>query len=83
MGPSPDMVVWALAAVAVQAIGTVTLWLRLRSNERCERDRWRHLVTAARELPPGSQLEERFSEGGGLAITTGSSGSGGDPRVGA
>ena len=70
MEPNPDPGAWMLAAVAMQALGALTLRLRLRSRERCERERREHLLTAARELPPGSEMHERFGDGASLIVRT-------------
>ena len=68
MEPGPDVAAWVLAAVVVQVVGTLTLWLRLRSGERCERERREHLLAAAHELPPGSEMLERFRDGASLVV---------------
>jgi len=70
MEPSLDVAAWAFAAVAAQAAGTLALWLRLRGRERCEREHREHLLAAARELPPGSELRERFGDGASLVVRT-------------
>ena len=70
MEPNPDPSAWMLAAVAMQTLGTLTLRLRLRSRERSERERREHLLAAARELPPGSAMHERFDDGASLVVIT-------------
>lgn len=68
MEPSPGMAAWMFGAVVVQAVGTLALWVRLRGRERCERERREHLLAAARELPPGSEMHERFEDGASLVV---------------
>ena len=68
MEPNPDMAAWMLAAAMVQAVGALALWLRLRGRERCERERREHLLAAARELPPGGEIHERFGDGASLLV---------------
>ena len=68
MQPTPDALVWALTDVAVATTGTLALWLWLRGQERRERERREHLVSAARELPSGSEVQEQFGDGGSLVV---------------
>lgn len=71
MGLSPGTAVCLLGAGMAQVVTAVTVWLRQRGRERLERGRLDHLVTAARELPPGARLRERFADGGSLAVAVG------------
>lgn len=69
MGASRDVLVWAVSGAVPPAIGVLTLWLRYRER----RGRAERLVHAARELPPGSEVAERFGDGGSLYVRTGTS----------
>jgi hypothetical protein len=68
---STDVAAWAAAGVAMQGIRALTLALQLRCQERHDRERREHLVVAARELPSGSEVMERFGDGGSLFVKTG------------
>jgi len=73
MKTSPGMVC-VLATGVMQVFATVTVALRLRARERSERGRLSHLVAAARELPLGGEIRERFADGGSLVITSSAEG---------
>lgn len=81
MGASWDVLAWAAsgAGAAPPVIGVLTLWLRYRER----RDRAERLLHAARELPPGSEVAERFGDGGSLYVRTGPSAGKAGRRAGA
>lgn len=71
MNPNLEaVVVCACSAAVARAAGVLALWLQLKGQERRERERREHLVTAARELSAGSEVLERFGDGGILTVKT-------------
>jgi len=59
-----------LAGVAIRVIAYAELRARLRWQERRQRASHRALTELARELPPGSQLDELRTDGSRLHLQT-------------
>lgn len=60
--------VTATVLIALEALGLVGLWLRLRSSLRQENAHRRLLVEVAQTVPPGGALLERRPDGTHLAM---------------
>ncbi|WP_154677294.1 hypothetical protein [Parafrankia discariae] len=54
--------------IAVEALGLVGLWLRLRSSLRQEDAHRQMLVDVVRTVPPGGALLEQRADGAALAM---------------
>jgi hypothetical protein len=68
MDPVTVPTLTALAGVAIRAISYAELLARLRWQERRQRASHRALAELARELPPGSQLDEVRADGSKLHL---------------
>jgi len=64
------VLVSALAGVAVRGIAAAEQLARLRWQERRQRASHRALTELARELPPGSRLDELRPDGSRLHLQT-------------
>jgi hypothetical protein len=61
---------WVVTVISVQGlISLVTLWLRLRWRAQQQLERHHYLVTIARTLPEGSNIDEGHSDGTWLKLT--------------
>jgi hypothetical protein len=70
MGPVTVPMLTAVAGVAIRAISYAELLARLRWQDRRQRASHRTLADLARELPPGSQLDELRADGSRLHLQT-------------
>ena len=70
MDPVTVPAMTALAGVAIRAITYAELLARLRWQERRQRASHLALTEIARELPPGSQLDELRADGSRLHLQT-------------
>lgn len=57
--------------LACGALVLLGLWIRLRSRTAQHRIRGHHVLELARVLPPGSQMQESFSDGTNVRIMLG------------